>query len=215
MAHRGISLRHGLPLLWAAGLLLLAGCATPEPPVALAPAAIKPAPRPHGRIKRADLQCVPFARNHSKVKIFGDAYLWWGKAKGRYARRANPSIGSVMVLDHYAGREHAHLAVVRSINPHMHQIVVDHANWLNDGDIHLNDAVRDVSRAQNWTQVRIFDLATRQWGRHAYHVAGFIGPERAVADKNAPKSISDLISYLSPDALPRTTVPGTNHGQKP
>lgn len=198
----------------AAGLILLAGCATPEPPPP-APVAVKPPPRSQGRIKEADLQCVPFARAHSNVKLFGDAYLWWGKAKGHYTRRASPSVGSVMVLDHYSGHEHAHLAVVRSINPKMHQIIVDHANWLNDGNIHLNDAVRDVSRAQNWTEVRVFDLATHQWGRHDYHVAGFIGPDRAGAEEKPPQSISDLISYLSPDDLPRTTVPGIHSGQKP
>ena len=28
------------------------------------------------------LQCVPYAREHSAIKISGDANTWWGKAAG-------------------------------------------------------------------------------------------------------------------------------------
>ncbi len=33
------------------------------------------------------LQCVPYAREHSGVKIYGDAYTWWDKAAGKYPAR--------------------------------------------------------------------------------------------------------------------------------
>ena len=34
------------------------------------------------------LQCVPYARAHSAIKIYGDAYTWWDKAAGKYSRGA-------------------------------------------------------------------------------------------------------------------------------
>ena len=38
------------------------------------------------------MQCVPYARKKSGVKIFGDAYTWWDKAAGRFERRiADPT----------------------------------------------------------------------------------------------------------------------------
>ena len=30
------------------------------------------------------LQCVPYAREHSGIKLFGDAYTWWDQAEGKY-----------------------------------------------------------------------------------------------------------------------------------
>lgn len=202
-------MQRGIRPLFAVLCLLAAGCAgTPAPS---GPQTVTKSRS--SRIIPDDLECVPYARNHSAVKIYGDAYLWWEKANGVYVRRDTPVVGSVMVLDGYAGSERAHVAVVRKIESG-HQIRVDHANWLNNGDVHLDDAVRDVSRAQNWTRVRIFDLQTGQWGRRDYHVRGFIGPERAgkAPQKKPPQSIGDLISFLSPDDLPRTTAP-ENTGQ--
>ena len=80
-----------------------------------------------------------------------------------------------MVLDDYAGAFRAHLAVVRAIiGPRA--IRVDQANWLDTGNIYLGDPVRDVSPKNDWSLIRVFNLATRVWGSHIYHVEGFIGP---------------------------------------
>lgn len=120
------------------------------------------------------LQCVPYARDHSSVKIFGDAYTWWDKAQGHYLRSSTPSIGAVMVLSNYSGSERGHLAVVRTlINPR--EIRVDHANWLDDGSIYLNDPVMDVSPDNDWSIVRVYNLKIAGWGGRAYPVQGFIG----------------------------------------
>jgi len=120
------------------------------------------------------LQCVPYARAHSDIKIFGDAYTWWDKAAGKYPRGALPEPGAVMVLHNYAGPSHGHVAVVRGVVD-AREIRVDHANWLNDGSIYVNDPVQDVSRDNDWSVVRVFNLKTGGWGSRLYPVQGFIG----------------------------------------
>ena len=138
-----------------------------------------PMPHEYGRTVTKDtnnkpLQCVPYARAHSDVKLYGDAYTWWDKAEGKYPRGAVPELGAVMVLNNYAGPEHAHLAVVRQMVS-TREIRVDHANWLNDGSIYVNDPVEDVSDANDWSLVRVFNLKTDAWGGKVYPVQGFIG----------------------------------------
>ena len=69
----------------------------------------RPARRENGtnhvesRAGQQALQCVPYAREHSEIKITGDAWTWWDKAAGKYERGANPATGAVMVLFNYAG----------------------------------------------------------------------------------------------------------------
>lgn len=121
------------------------------------------------------ISCVPYAREHSGVEIHGDAVTWWDQAAGRYQRAHEPSLGAIMVLDDYAGPKHGHLAVVRAEDS-PRQIRVDHANWLNDGAIYLNDPVVDVSPNNDWSAVRVFNPRTGAWGGRTYLVQGFIGP---------------------------------------
>jgi hypothetical protein len=123
----------------------------------------------------AGLECVPYAREHSSVDIHGDAYTWWDKADGVYARGTQPVVGSVMVLVNYAGRHHAHVAVVRRMIS-AREIRIDHANWLNDRAIYVNDPVIDVSDANDWSQVKVWNIRTGSWGTKVYTVRGFIGP---------------------------------------
>jgi surface antigen len=120
------------------------------------------------------LQCVPYAREHSGIKIFGDAYTWWDKAAGKYPRGALPQAGAVMVLNNYAGAQRGHVAVVRRVvGPR--EIRIDHANWLDDGSIYVNDPVEDVSSDNDWSAVRVYNLKTGGWGGKVYPVQGFIG----------------------------------------
>ena len=137
------------------------------------------APREQGRSVvesqvQQPLQCVPYAREHSDIKIFGDANTWWDKAAGKYARGSAPEAGSVMVLHDYAGPAHGHVAVVRRLVS-AREIRVDHANWLDDGSIYVNDPVEDVSSENDWSLVRVFNLKTGAWGGKVYPVQGFIG----------------------------------------
>ena len=138
-----------------------------------------PMPHEYGRTVTRDsnnkpLQCVPYARAHSDVKLYGDAYTWWDKAEGKYPREAAPELGAVMVLNNYAGADRAHVAVVSKLVS-AREIRVDHANWLDDGSIYVNDPVEDVSQANDWSLVRVFNLKTDAWGGKVYPVQGFIG----------------------------------------
>ncbi|MEI9885403.1 MAG: CHAP domain-containing protein [Rhizomicrobium sp.] len=125
-------------------------------------------------IEGTALQCVPYAREHSGVNIHGDAYTWWDKAAGLYARGVTPLLGSVMVLNGYA-RKRAHVAVVRAL-VNAREILINHANWLDDGAIYVNDPVKDVSEDNDWTQVKVWNIRTGSWGTRIYNVQGFIGP---------------------------------------
>ena len=155
----------------------LEGCAanmeaydeTPPPPVAVERGQVTIENNNSG-----PLQCVPYAREHSGIMIYGDAYTWWNKAAGKYPRTSLPEQGAVLVLHNYAGPNHAHVAVVRELVG-TRQIRVDHANWLNDGSIYENDPVEDVSSANDWSVVRVFNLKTGAWGSRLYPVQGFIG----------------------------------------
>jgi surface antigen len=138
-----------------------------------------PMPRERGHaVVRDDnhkpVQCVPYAREHSGIAIHGDAYTWWDQAAGKYPRGALPKPGAVMVLNNYAGAERGHVAVVRRlVSPR--EIRIDHANWLDDGSIYVNDPVEDVSSDNDWSQVRVYNLKTGGWGIKLYPVQGFIG----------------------------------------
>jgi hypothetical protein len=124
------------------------------------------------------VQCVPYVRAHSVVDIHGDAYTWWEKAAGVYDRSSAPVEGSVMVMVGYAGKHRAHVAIVRRlVTPR--EIRIDHANWLNDGAIYVNDPVIDVSPANDWSQVKVWNIRSGTWGTKIYALRGFIGPGQA------------------------------------
>ena len=154
--------------------LSLEGCAGDvmdyDPP----PMPREPAPTVVENDGHKPLQCVPYARTHSAIKIYGDAYTWWDQAAGKYQRGTLPEPGAVMVLNNYAGPNRGHVAVVRRVMD-AREIRVDHANWLDDGSIYVNDPVQDVSRDNDWSVVRVFNLKTGAWGGRFYPVQGFIG----------------------------------------
>ncbi len=149
----------------------------------------------------APLQCVPYAREQSHVAIYGDAYTWWDKAEGRFARSTMPSDGAVMVLYNYAGPNRAHVAVVRQI-VNAREIRVAHANWLDYGASYVNNPVEDVSPGNDWSQVRVFNIRAGAWGGHTYQVQGFIGPGPDTSDQHVaqnrapgpPDAISGLLA---------------------
>jgi hypothetical protein len=153
-----------------------------EPPsdhATLAPEAFDRLPddayEPTARIAngRARLQCVPFARRESGVEIYGDAHTWWRQASGRYETAQAPSEGAVMVLEGYNTTARGHVAVVREVvSPRL--IVVDHANWLNGGEITRDVPIRDVSEAGDWSEVQVWNVPGRHWGGRTYNVQGFI-----------------------------------------
>lgn len=146
-------------------------------PAPLVAASQEPLPLPgRPRITNASrrLQCVPYARQRSGITIRGDAWTWWKSAQGRYQRGSLPAIGSILVLRR-KGRSRGHLAyVTHVINDR--EIVADHANWLNNGRIHRNTPVRDVSANNDWSAVKVWHTPTRQYGITTRSAYGFIYP---------------------------------------
>lgn len=122
---------------------------------------------------RSRLQCVPFARRESGVEIYGNANTWWSQAQGRYETAEGPAEGAVMVLHGYNTNARGHVAVVKEqVSPRM--VIVDHANWLNGGEITRDVPIMDVSEAGDWSEVRVWNVAGRHWGGRTYRVQGFI-----------------------------------------
>jgi surface antigen len=138
---------------------------------------------------RSPLQCVPYARQKTGIPIYGDAYTWWDKAAGKFERGTAPKLGAVMVLSGYAGPNRAHLAVVRNLVSER-EIKIDHANWLDDGQIYVDDPVIDVSQANDWSLVRVWNIRASAWGSRSYPVQGFIGP----GPDNGAGAIASLIA---------------------
>jgi surface antigen len=167
----GSLIRLATAALFAAAL---AGCET-APEVRYSDTSDRP---DYGaQIQNPDMpnECVPYARARSGISIHGDANTWWAQAAGRYARGAAPRLGSVMVLTGYSSDGRNHLAVVSAMVSDR-EIRVDHANWLNDGNIYTDDPVIDVSANNDWSAVRVWNARTRAWGTRVYLVEGFIGP---------------------------------------
>jgi hypothetical protein len=122
---------------------------------------------------RSRLQCVPFARRESGVEIYGNANTWWAQAQDRYETTEEPSEGAVMVLHGYRTNARGHVAVVKEqVSPRL--VIVDHANWLNGGEITRDVPVMDVSEAGDWSEVRVWNVPGRHWGGRTYRVQGFI-----------------------------------------
>lgn len=151
----------------------------PSEHATLAPSAFERAPdaayEPTAVIadRRARSQCVPYARRASGVEIYGNANTWWQQAEGRYERVNAPEEGGVLVLRGYNNANRGHVAVVREIvSPRL--IIVDHANWLNGGEITRNVPIRDVSAAGDWSEVQVWNVQGRHWGGRTYQVQGFI-----------------------------------------
>lgn len=123
----------------------------------------------------AGLQCVPFAREASGIEIYGDAYTWWTQAAGRYPRSSSPAPGSVLAIRGYHTARRGHVAVVRRVESNR-LIMVDHANWLNGGEISINVPVMDVSPANDWSEIKVWHIPGGHWGGRVYRADGFIHP---------------------------------------
>jgi len=151
----------------------------PSEHATLAPSSFERAPdaayEPIARVtnSRARLQCVPFARRETGVEIYGNANTWWRQAVGRYETTEEPSESAVMVLHGYNTNARGHVAVVKEmVSPRL--MIVDHANWLNGGEITRDVPVMDVSEAGDWSEVRVWNVPGRHWGGRTYRVQGFI-----------------------------------------
>jgi surface antigen len=118
---------------------------------------------------------VPFARRESGVEIFGDANTWWAQAAGRYPRSGRPAPGSVLVMRGYNNPGRGHVAVVTRVDSNR-LIRVDHANWLNNGEISVDVPILDVSANNDWSEIRVWHIPGGHWGGRIYTAHGFIHP---------------------------------------
>jgi hypothetical protein len=131
----------------------------------------RPAPSVEMPLKR--LFCVEYARARSGLAVFGDAKHWWERAKNLYARASRPVEEAVMVFSGSKRLKRGHVAVVTDIvSPR--EIIVDQANWQNHGEIDHSTPVLDVSKDNDWSMVRVWDIPSGSFGAHIYPVSGFI-----------------------------------------
>ena len=122
------------------------------------------------------MQCVPYARLASGIRIFGNAHTWWRQAEGQYKRGKIPAVGSVFVMRPNKRTRLGHIAVVMQVLS-SREIVVDHANWLNRERIHLGTPIVDVSPNNDWSEVRVWYTPGRRYGASVYRGHGFIYPK--------------------------------------
>lgn len=137
------------------------------------------------------LYCVEYARIRSGFQIFGDAKTWWQKAaQNLYTEITTPAAETVMVFAGSHRITRGHVAVVtKVVGPR--EIRVDQANWENHGEIDHNTPVLDVSPNNDWSQVRVWNIRSGQFGAHVYAIKGFIARTLAGAGGDADNSSDD------------------------
>jgi surface antigen len=142
------------------------------------------------------LQCVPYARLASGIQIRGDAWTWWNGAAGRFDRGQRPQVGAVLVFKRNERLSRGHVSVVAEVVG-SREILVTHANWgstaATRGKVMHDVRVADVSPANDWSRVRVWNGATGAFGR-VYPAYGFVYPS-AVAQ---PAALSALPAPTSP-----------------
>jgi hypothetical protein len=122
------------------------------------------------------LECAPFARALSGVRLWGEAADWWPQADGRYTRGQAPSVGSVLVLRRSGRLPSGHVAVVSQVMGRR-EILVTQANWVH-GRVSEDQPVIDVSEANDWSLVRVWWPPVGQMGVAEYPAYGFIRSDR-------------------------------------
>jgi len=125
----------------------------------------------------SSLQCVPYARSISGIRLYGDAHTWWQQAQGHYARGFAPRVGAVMAFHPHGRMVLGHVAMVsRIVNPRM--VLLRHANWspINGrrGQIENDVMALDVSPDNDWSAVRVWFDPIHGLGSTAWPVDGFI-----------------------------------------
>ncbi len=135
-------------------------------------AAVAELPQPSVETPLKKFFCAEYARARSGLALFGDAKYWWSRAKSMYTRARKPVENAVMVFKVTSRLKLGHVAVVTHIVS-SREIRVDQANWQNHGEIDHSTPILDVSKKNDWSQVRVWDIKSQQYGR-IYPVSGFI-----------------------------------------
>ena len=151
------------------------------------------------------LQCVPYARQVSGIKIFGDAHTWWDQAAGRYARGTRPRVGAVMSFRPYGSMRLGHVAAVSRVLD-SRTVLLRHANWsLIDGRRgQIEDDVRaiDVSDANDWSEVRVWFAPIQALGTTRWPLNGFIYPDGVSPDNGREPLMAPRMVLAAVEAHP-------------
>jgi surface antigen len=157
-----------------------------------------------GGVVSGVLQCVPYARDVSGIRIYGDAHTWWEQAQGRYARGSQPRVGAVMAIRPAGNSRLGHVAAVSGVID-SRTVLLRHANWSSPGQIEDNVRAIDVSPDNDWSEVRIWHGPSGQLGVRHWPLYGFIyrkdaplrgfGAPRAAA-KTSKRRPNDLIGDI-------------------
>jgi surface antigen len=111
------------------------------------------------------------------IQIFGDAWTWWSKATGHYAKGKSPEAGAVLVFKPSHHMRRGHVAVVEQVLTDR-IIQISHANWSpidgSRGKIEQEVTVLDVSPRNDWTQVKVWYNPIGDMGTSVYPTYGFI-----------------------------------------
>ena len=131
------------------------------------------APVPQALASSGVLQCVPYAREVTGIRIFGDAHTWWGQAAGKYPRGQEPRVGAVMAIRPAGNSRLGHVAAVSRIVDDR-TVLLRHANWSSPGQIERDVLAVDVSPDNDWSEVRIWYGPSQKLGARHWPLYGFI-----------------------------------------
>lgn len=124
----------------------------------------------------------PYAREVSGIHLYGDARTWWEQAKGHYMTGKKPRKGAVMTFRPHPSLPLGHVATVSRVLD-TRSVLLDHANWSpidgRRGQIERNAIAVDVSRANDWSAVRVWYQPLGSLGKAVWPVEGFIFSGRA------------------------------------
>lgn len=121
--------------------------------------------------------CVRVVRSISDFTLQGDAWMWWARAEGQYARDNAPTAGSVLVFKRNGRLGRGHVSLVSHIIDRR-TVEVDHS-WLGGRGLRRGMRVIDVSVRNDWSMVRVWHEPTGQLGMQTYPTFGFILPQGA------------------------------------
>ena len=122
----------------------------------------------------SSVECAPYARQLTGIRLYGDAASWWDQADGRYNKGSAPVTGGVLVFRRSGRLPYGHVSVVhRQVSAR--EITVDQANWVHHR-VTAGEPVVDVSAANDWSRVRVWWDPVGALGTSSYATYGFISP---------------------------------------
>jgi len=137
------------------------------------------------------IECAPFARALTGVRLTGAAADWWQQAANRYERSHDPDVGSLLVFRRSSRLPEGHVAVVSSVVS-SRRIQVAQANWVHHR-VTEDQLVVDVSPAGDWSLVRVFWPPSAAMGVTAYPTYGFIRPEEPPSRRSIVRRTPEAI----------------------